>query len=161
MEDPGIFTLPCRFEDSKPFNILANLGSLADGTKSYPVRIAKDVEVHIGRLKLLNDFYVIDMKKDPETPLLVGRGFLATANAVIDCRKSKIAVEEGITSLDGVGTRTPYYARKDFLDCYLPGEWEIARDVEINPFKDVIVIFDKKKLESSLEVSLNDSWRTI
>ncbi|GJV33653.1 putative reverse transcriptase domain-containing protein [Tanacetum coccineum] len=37
------------------------------------------------------------MKKDPETPLLVGRGFLATANAVIDCRMAKIAVGEGIT----------------------------------------------------------------
>nr|GEX73632.1 hypothetical protein [Tanacetum cinerariifolium] len=66
-------------------------------TKSYPVRIVKDVEVHIGKLKLLNDFYVIDMKKDPETPLLVGRGFLATANVVIDCRMAKIAVGEGIT----------------------------------------------------------------
>ncbi|GJV17624.1 hypothetical protein Tco_1362947 [Tanacetum coccineum] len=41
--------------------------------------------------------------------------------------------------LDGVGTQTPYYARKDFLDCHLPREWEIARDDEINPFKDVLV----------------------
>ncbi|GJW02328.1 reverse transcriptase domain-containing protein [Tanacetum coccineum] len=70
---------------------------LVDGTKSYPVGIVKDVEVHIGKLKLLNDFYVIDIKKDPKTPLLVGRGFLATANAVIDCRMAKIAVGEGIT----------------------------------------------------------------
>ncbi|GJW94648.1 MAK10-like protein [Tanacetum coccineum] len=70
---------------------------LADGTKSYPVRIVKDVEVHIEKLKLLNDFYVIDMKKDPKTPLLVGRGFLATANAVIDCRMAKITAGEGIT----------------------------------------------------------------
>ncbi|GJV25188.1 retrovirus-related pol polyprotein from transposon TNT 1-94 [Tanacetum coccineum] len=76
---------------------------MADGTKSYPVGIVKDVEVHIGKLKLLNDFYVIDMKKDPKTPLLVGRGFLATANAVIDCRKAKITVGEGITrSIFGV-----------------------------------------------------------
>ncbi|GJS48146.1 DNA-directed DNA polymerase [Tanacetum coccineum] len=123
MQDPGPFTLPCRLGDSKPFDTLADLGScvniillclfkklnfglleetdhifgLDDGTKSYPVRIVKDVKVHIGKLKLLNDFYVIDMKKDPKTPLLVGRGFLATANAVIDCRKAKIAVGEGIT----------------------------------------------------------------
>ncbi|GKA43740.1 MAK10-like protein [Tanacetum coccineum] len=109
--------------DSKPFDALADLGScvniiplylfkkltirlleetnhifgLADGTKSYPVGIVKDVEVHIGKLKLLNDFYVFDMKKDLETPLLVGRGFLATANAVIDCMMAKIAVGEGIT----------------------------------------------------------------
>ncbi|GJR13234.1 DNA-directed DNA polymerase [Tanacetum coccineum] len=101
--------------NSKPFNTLADLGScvniiplylfkklnvglleeidpifgLADGTKSYPVGIVKDVEVHIGKLKLLNDFYVIDMKKDPETSLLVGTRFLATANAVIDYKKSQ------------------------------------------------------------------------
>ncbi|GJU78883.1 MAK10-like protein [Tanacetum coccineum] len=123
MEDPGLFTLPCRLGDSEPFDTLADLGScvniiplylfkklnielleetdhifrLADGTKSYPIRIVIDVEVHIGKLKLLNDCYVIDMKKNHETPLLVGRGFLATANAVIDCRMAKIAVGEGIT----------------------------------------------------------------
>ncbi|GKB78518.1 MAK10-like protein [Tanacetum coccineum] len=120
-----------------------------DGTKSYPVGIVKDVEVHIRRLKLLNDFYVIDMKKDPETPLLVGRGFLATVNAVIDCRKAKIAVGEGITSSDGIGAQTPYYARKEFMDFHFPKEWEMARDAKINPFKDVLVIFDEKKLGSS------------
>nr|GFB64200.1 hypothetical protein [Tanacetum cinerariifolium] len=58
---------------------------------------AGDVEVYIGKLKLLIDFYVIDMKKDPKTPFLVGRGFLATANTVIDCMMAKIAVGEGIT----------------------------------------------------------------
>ncbi|GJV67684.1 MAK10-like protein [Tanacetum coccineum] len=195
--NPELFTLPCRLGDSKPFDTLANLGScvniiplylfkklnirlleetdhifrLAGGTKSYPVRIIKDIEVHIEKLKLLNDFYVIDIKKGLETPLLVGRGFLATANAVIDCRMPKIMVEEGITrsvfgvkgvdfdeeeapywttlgkgesykpqpSLDGIGAQTPYYARKDFLDCHLPREWEISRDSELNPFKDTLV----------------------
>ncbi|GKA23178.1 MAK10-like protein [Tanacetum coccineum] len=123
IEDPEIFTLPCRLGDSKSFDTLADLGScvniiplylfkklnielleeaenifgLADGTKSYPVGIFKDVEVHKRKLKLLNDFYVLDMKKDPETPLLVGRGFLATANAVIDCWMAKIAVGERTT----------------------------------------------------------------
>ncbi|GJT50429.1 MAK10-like protein, partial [Tanacetum coccineum] len=147
IEDPRLFTLPCRLGESEPFDALGDLGSLADGTKSYPVGIVKDVEVRIGKLKLLYDFYVIDMKKDLETPLLVERGFLATANAVIDCRMAKIAVGEGITresykprpSSDGVGVQTPYYARKDFLDCHLPGEWEIAKDVELNHFKDTLV----------------------
>ncbi|GKA53000.1 retrovirus-related pol polyprotein from transposon TNT 1-94 [Tanacetum coccineum] len=82
--------MPKRMEDLRLF-------TLPYGTKSNPFGIVKDVEVHIGRLKLLNDFYLIDMKKDPKTPLLVGRGFLATANAVIDCRKAKIAIIEGIT----------------------------------------------------------------
>ncbi|GKD10747.1 MAK10-like protein [Tanacetum coccineum] len=171
MEDLGLLTLPCRLGDLKPFDTLADLGScvniiplylfkklnirlleetdhifgLADGTKSYPVGIVKDVEVHTGKLKLLNDFYVIDIKKYPKTPLLVGRGFLATTNVVIDCRNAKITVGEGITrsifrvkEVD-LGLQTPYYARKDFLDCRLPEEWEIARHAEINPFKDVLV----------------------
>nr|GEZ55560.1 hypothetical protein [Tanacetum cinerariifolium] len=42
-------------------------------------------------------------------------------------------------SSNRVGTQIPYYARKDFLDCHLPGDWEIARDAKINPFKDVLV----------------------
>ncbi|GJZ04306.1 MAK10-like protein [Tanacetum coccineum] len=109
--------------DSKPFDTLANLWScvnliplslyeklkirlleetkavlgLANGTKAYPVGIVRDVEVYIGRLKLLEDFYVLDMEKDPTCPLLVGRGFLAIASAIIDCKKSKIAVGEGYT----------------------------------------------------------------
>ncbi|GJR78532.1 ribonuclease H-like domain-containing protein [Tanacetum coccineum] len=170
MEDPGLFTLP------------------SDRTKSYPVGIVKDVEVRLGKLKLLNDFYVINMKKDPETPLLIGKGFLATANAVIDCKMAKIAVGEGITrsvfvvkgvnlgeeeapywttlgkresckprpSLDGVGTRTPYYARKDFLDCHFPEEWEIPRDTELNPFKDVLV-FKRMAYESEFKGTSNST----
>ncbi|GJQ94935.1 RNA-directed DNA polymerase, eukaryota, reverse transcriptase zinc-binding domain protein [Tanacetum coccineum] len=123
IEDPGLLTQPCRLGKAKPFDTLADLGScvniiplylfkklkiglleetdhvfrLADGTKSFPVGIVRDVEVRIRRLKPLNDFYVLDMKKDPKTPLLVGRGFLATKNAVIDYRKAKIAVGKGIT----------------------------------------------------------------
>ncbi|GJY78627.1 hypothetical protein Tco_0484428 [Tanacetum coccineum] len=113
----------------------------------------------------------LHMDKDPTTPLLIGRGFLATANAVIDCRKAKIAVGEGVTrsmfgvkeidlgeeevpywttlekresytprpSTDGIGARPPYYAKKDFTDYHLPSEWEIARDAEFNPFKDVLL----------------------
>ncbi|GJU90632.1 MAK10-like protein [Tanacetum coccineum] len=87
MEDPKLFSLPCRLGDSKHFDTLADVGScmniiplylfkklnirlleetdhifgLADETKTYPVGIVKDLEVLIGKLKLLNDFYVIDM----------------------------------------------------------------------------------------------------
>ncbi|GJY05671.1 MAK10-like protein [Tanacetum coccineum] len=137
-----------------------------DGEVMFTTLIVKDVEIYIGKLKLLNDFYVLDMKKDPETPLLIGRGFLTTANAVIDYRMAKIAVGEGITrsvfdvkgvdlgeeeapywtilgkkesykpqpNTDGIGAKPPYYARKVFIDCHLPREWEISRDAELNPF---------------------------
>ncbi|GKA43069.1 MAK10-like protein [Tanacetum coccineum] len=191
--DPGLFTLPCRLGDSKPFNTLDDLGSciniipfylfkklriglleetdhifgLADGTKSYPVGIVKDVEVHVGKLKLLNDFYILDMKKDPESPLLVGRGFLATANVVIDFRMAKIVIGEGITrsvfSVKGIdlGAKPPYYARKDILDCHLPGEWKISRDTELNPFKDTLVFRRMVEFLGAIPINLKcNMWES-
>ncbi|GJW59168.1 MAK10-like protein [Tanacetum coccineum] len=151
IKDPGLITLPCTLGDSTPFDTLADLGScvnlillylfkklkirlleetdhvfgLADGTKSYPVGIVKNVEVHIGNLKLLEDFYVIDIEKDPTTPLLVGRGFLATASAEIDCKKAKITVREGITrsifrvkEIDLGDEEVPYWTTLGKQDSY-------------------------------------------
>ncbi|GKD68336.1 hypothetical protein Tco_1322426 [Tanacetum coccineum] len=46
------------------------------------------------------------------------------------------------TSMDGIGARPPYYAKKDFTDHHLPKEWEITMDAKLNPFK-VILVFRK------------------
>nr|GEU71427.1 glutathione S-transferase T3-like [Tanacetum cinerariifolium] len=97
MEDLGLFTLPCRLGDLKPFETLADLGSCVNIIllylfKKLNIRLLEETD-HIFRLADGTKSY----PKDPETPLLVGRGFLATANAVIDCKKAKIAVREGIT----------------------------------------------------------------
>ncbi|GKA49378.1 MAK10-like protein [Tanacetum coccineum] len=118
-----------RLGDSKPFDTLADLRScvnllplklfkelkvglleetddvlgLADGTKSYPLGIVRNVEVHVGKLKLFEEFHVVDMERESTCPLLVGRGFLVIANAVIDCKKAKIAVGKRLTrSIFGV-----------------------------------------------------------
>ncbi|GJR03318.1 MAK10-like protein [Tanacetum coccineum] len=108
MKDPGLFTLPYR-------------------TKSYPVGIVKNIEVHIRKLKLLEDFYIIDMEKDPATLLLIGRGFLATTSVVIDCRKAKIAVGEGVTSpifgvkeIDLGDEEVPYWTTLEKRESYTP-----------------------------------------
>nr|GEV62593.1 hypothetical protein [Tanacetum cinerariifolium] len=123
MKDPRLFTLTCRLGDSKPFDTSVDLGScmnliplylfkllnirllektknilgLAVGTKSYLVRSVRNIEVYVEKLKLLEDFYIIHMEKDPTSPLLVGRRFLAFATTVIDCKKAKIAVGKGVT----------------------------------------------------------------
>ncbi|GJZ73457.1 MAK10-like protein [Tanacetum coccineum] len=195
MEYPGLFNIPCRLGDSNPLDTLADLGScvniiplylfkklnirlleetghifgLADETKSYPVGSVKDVEVHIRKLKLLNDFYVIDIKKDPETPFLVGRRFLATANEVIDCEEeapywTTLGKRESYKphpSSDGVGTQILYYVRKDFLNCHFPGECEIARDAEINPFKDVLVFGRMVEFLRAIPINLKSNmWES-
>ncbi|GJV97643.1 hypothetical protein Tco_1549220 [Tanacetum coccineum] len=95
------------------------------------------------------------------------RGFLATANAVIDCRMAKIAIGEGITrsvfSVKGIdlGAKPPYYARKDILDCHLPREWEISRDTEHNPFKDTLVFRRMVEFLGSIPINLKcNMWES-
>ncbi|GKB50697.1 DNA damage-inducible protein 1-like protein [Tanacetum coccineum] len=101
MKDPELFILPCRLGDSNPFDTLADLGScvnliplylfktlniglleetdnilgLADGAKAYPVGIVRNVEIYVGKLKLLEDFYVIHMEKDLHVLYLLEEDF--------------------------------------------------------------------------------------
>ncbi|GJS66524.1 MAK10-like protein [Tanacetum coccineum] len=194
MGDPGLFTLPCRLGDSKPFDTLADLRScvniiplylfknlniglleetdhifgLVDETKSYPVEIVKDVEVHIGKLKLLTDFYVLDMKKDTESPLLVGRGFLATANAVIDCRMTKIAVGERITrsvfSVKGIDLgeeEVPYWTTLRKRESYKPRPITDKIDAELNPFMDTLVFRRMVEFLGAIPINLQcNMWES-
>ncbi|GJY66318.1 hypothetical protein Tco_0468556 [Tanacetum coccineum] len=133
------------------------------------------------------------MEREPTCPLLVWRGFLATANAVIDCEKAKIAVGEGLTILilgvkeldfgddnepywttigkrvsdqprtskDGIGAQPPYYAKRDFSNNHLPREWEIARDAEVNPFKDVLVFRKMVEFLGAIPINLKGNmWES-
>ncbi|GJU83708.1 hypothetical protein Tco_1286073 [Tanacetum coccineum] len=182
IKDSGLFTLLYWIlEETRPC-----LWVRTTGPKVLLVGIVKNVEVHIGKLKLLEDFYIIDMKNDLATPLLVRRGFLATVSIVRDCRKAKIAVGEGVTrsifgekeidpcneeipswttlgkqesytprpSTDGIGARTPYYAKKDFTDYHFPGEWELTRDAELNPFKDILVFRKMVEFLGTIPINL-------
>ncbi|GKE74218.1 hypothetical protein Tco_1536259, partial [Tanacetum coccineum] len=106
------------------------------------------------KIKLLEDFYVIDMEKDPMCPLLVGRGFLATASTVIGGKKSKIAVGEVIT-------RSIFGVKEIGLDNHVPVEWEIVRDAELNLFKDVLVFRKMVEFLGSIPVNFKGNmWES-
>ncbi|GKD73535.1 MAK10-like protein [Tanacetum coccineum] len=175
MKDPGLFILPCRLGDSKPFDTLADLGSCVNliplnlfkklklgllKVTEDVLGIVKNVEVHVGKLRLFEDFHVVGTEREPTCPLLVGRGFLATANTVIDCKKSKIVVGEGLNrsifgvrELDLGEENVPYWTTIDFQDNHSPREWEISRDVEVNPFKDILVF--RKMIEFLRAIPIN------
>ncbi|GJZ34933.1 hypothetical protein Tco_0580750 [Tanacetum coccineum] len=64
-------------------------------------------------------------------------------------------------SSDGVGTQILYYVRKDFLNCHFPGECEIARDAEINPFKDVLVFGRMVEFLRAIPINLKSNmWES-
>ncbi|GJV57038.1 MAK10-like protein [Tanacetum coccineum] len=128
---------------------------LADGTKSYPVGIVKNVEVHIEKLKLLEDFYVVDMEKDPATLLLVGKGFLATANAVIDYKKAKITVGEGVTrsifrvkEINLGDEEIPYWTTLGKIESYEPRPNDEKRILSLNKY--ILLMMKQARLKGCL-----------
>ncbi|GJS09538.1 hypothetical protein Tco_0366334 [Tanacetum coccineum] len=89
------------------------------------------------------------MEKDPTCPLLVGRGSIVTASVVIDCKNSKIEVGKEL-----LGAQPLNYIEKDFMDNHVPEEWDIARDVDLNPFKDVLVFRKMVEFQGTIPINL-------
>nr|GEV36741.1 reverse transcriptase domain-containing protein [Tanacetum cinerariifolium] len=111
--DPKIFLIPCNFNKTFSCNALADLGAsinlmphslyaklsletlkptkmsvrLADRSFQYPVGIAKNMLVEVGKFTFPVDFVILEMEEDSKVPLILGRPFLYTADAVI---RSKI-----------------------------------------------------------------------
>ncbi|GJZ41022.1 reverse transcriptase domain-containing protein [Tanacetum coccineum] len=109
--DPGKFLIPCEFPGMDECLALADLGAsinlmpfsvweklslpaltptcmtleLADRSISKPMGIAKDISVKVGVFHFPADFVVVDFEPDPRVPLILGRCFLKTGRALIDC----------------------------------------------------------------------------
>ncbi|KAJ9567020.1 hypothetical protein OSB04_002986 [Centaurea solstitialis] len=133
--DPGSFIIPCYFGKSVSCKALADLGAsinlmplsfyqklgledlkstrmtiqLADRSIKYPVGIAEDVIVRVGKFDFPTDFVILDIKDEVKVPLILGRPFLNTASAVIHVAERELSLgigEDRITlSLDRVLAR--------------------------------------------------------
>ena len=68
---------------------------LADRSIIYPYGILEDVPVKVGDYYVPGDFIILEMKKDRQIPVILGRPFLATAGAIIDVKRGKILLEIG------------------------------------------------------------------
>ncbi|GJX74656.1 reverse transcriptase domain-containing protein [Tanacetum coccineum] len=55
---------------------------LADRSFQYPVGIAENMLVEVGKFTFLSDFVILEMEEDNKVPLILGRPFLHTADAV-------------------------------------------------------------------------------
>ncbi|GJY38733.1 hypothetical protein Tco_0425097 [Tanacetum coccineum] len=117
-KDPGSFTLPCYlnnvyFEKAlddlgasvsvMPLSTYLNLGlgklahtkltvELADMMVKHPKGIAKNILVGIGKFVFHVDFIILDMPKDVNVPLILGRPFLSTAHAKVNVFQRKITL---------------------------------------------------------------------
>ncbi|XP_010244714.1 PREDICTED: uncharacterized protein LOC104588472 [Nelumbo nucifera] len=65
---------------------------LANRSIKYPRGIVEDVLVKVGNFIIPTDFIMLDMEEDRSMPLILGRPFLATGNALIDVQKGQLTL---------------------------------------------------------------------
>nr|GEW17558.1 reverse transcriptase domain-containing protein [Tanacetum cinerariifolium] len=73
---------------------------LADQFITHPKGVAEEVFVKVGKFHFLTDFVVVDFEADPRVPLILGRTFLRTGNALIDVYREEITLrvnDEAVT----------------------------------------------------------------
>nr|GEY83479.1 hypothetical protein [Tanacetum cinerariifolium] len=89
-----------------PLSTYSNLGlgdlthtrltiELADRTVKHLRGIAENVLVRFGKFILPIDIVILDIPKDDDVPLILGRTFLSTAHGKIDVFKIKITLRDG------------------------------------------------------------------
>src|SRR3954463_8201787 len=114
--DPGIPTIPCSIKNNYVRTALCDLGArvtvmpfslykrlcleklipidislqMAHKSTAVPIVICEDVPVEVANCLILIDFVVLDMHEDGSMSIILGRPFLNTACAIIDCNKGKV-----------------------------------------------------------------------
>ncbi|GJU84648.1 reverse transcriptase domain-containing protein [Tanacetum coccineum] len=107
--DPGSFLIPCTLAGSVEYLALADLGAsinlmpyslyvslfenslkltrmsvhLANHTYKYPMGVAENMLVQVGKFIFLIDFVILQMEEDDKVPLILERPFLHIVDAII------------------------------------------------------------------------------
>ncbi|CAM8924232.1 unnamed protein product [Rhodiola kirilowii] len=68
---------------------------LADRSSRVPNGVLRDVPIKVGKFFIPVDFYVLDMDSEQEMPVILGRPFLNTVEAVIKCGEGSIELKIG------------------------------------------------------------------
>jgi hypothetical protein len=63
---------------------------MADKSSAIPIGVCEDVPIVVANVTILTDFVILDMPEDDNMSIILGRPFLNTTGAVIDCNKSKV-----------------------------------------------------------------------
>ncbi|GJX31174.1 reverse transcriptase domain-containing protein [Tanacetum coccineum] len=119
--DPRSFLIPCNFNKAFFCNALADLGAsinlmpyslyaklslitlkptkmsvrLADRSFQYTVGIAENMLVEVGKFTSPVDFVILEMEEDSKIPLILGRPFLHTTDAVIRVKQKQLILGVG------------------------------------------------------------------
>ncbi|GJR08438.1 reverse transcriptase domain-containing protein [Tanacetum coccineum] len=69
---------------------------LADRSFQYPIRIAKNMLVEVGKFTFPVDFVILEIEEDSKVSLILGRHFLHTADAIIQVIQKQLNLGVGM-----------------------------------------------------------------
>ncbi|GKA16985.1 reverse transcriptase domain-containing protein [Tanacetum coccineum] len=81
IRDPGSFLIPCNFNKTFSCNALDDL--------------AKNMLIEVGKFTFPADFIILEMEEDRKVPLILGRPFIHTADAVIRVKQKQLNLRVG------------------------------------------------------------------
>ncbi|XP_021719425.1 uncharacterized protein LOC110687113 [Chenopodium quinoa] len=198
LHDPGSFTIPCTINEKffdrvlcdlgasvnlMPYSLYESLGlqglrpspislQLADRTSRLPKGVVEDVLVKVGELVFPVDFVVMDMKEDHKIPIIFGRPFLATSQALIDVPKGQVTIraqdkqvmfklfDEHNSIFDG-GTCLRIDATKPLVDKYVFDRMFVRSKDKIPPddvFGHMKVSSDTRQVNYKMKESLGSRY---
>ncbi|XP_074306274.1 uncharacterized protein LOC141641514 [Silene latifolia] len=121
LQDPGSFSILCTVGNVSIKRALCDLGAsfsilplpiakkvglhdmiptsmtlqLADRSVQRPMGVIEDVPVKVGDFYIPADFIVLDIPEDQQTPIILGRPFLATGDVKISFKEGKLTFKVG------------------------------------------------------------------
>ena len=66
---------------------------MADKSTKKPIGVAEDVLLRLDGHVIPTNFIILDMPEDEKLSIILGRPFLNTAGAALDCAKGKVTLE--------------------------------------------------------------------
>ncbi|GJX42835.1 reverse transcriptase domain-containing protein [Tanacetum coccineum] len=146
--DPGSFLIPCKLANSVEYLALADLGAsinlmpyslyaalsgttlkptrmsirLANHTYQYPMGVAENMLVQVGKFMFPVDFVILQMEEDDKVPLILRRPFLHIADAIIRVKNKELnlRIEED---------RATFHIDKAMQHSYVNGDTCFRMDV--------------------------------
>nr|GEW87921.1 reverse transcriptase domain-containing protein [Tanacetum cinerariifolium] len=170
--DPRSFLIPCNFNKAFSCNALADLGDsinlmpyslyaklsletlkptkisvrLADRSFQYPIRITENMLVEVGKFTFPADFVILEMEEDNKVPLILGRPFLHTADAVIRVKQKQLNLRVGTE-------RMIFHIDSAMKHSYSNDDICFSIDVIDEILEEDLMVFSTKEVKSSIPLT--------
>nr|GEX17487.1 reverse transcriptase domain-containing protein [Tanacetum cinerariifolium] len=123
----------------------------ADRSFQYPVRVAENMLVEVGKFTFPADFVNLEMEEDRKVLLILGRPFLHTADAVIRVKRKQLNLGQNPPSHRRIPSRRRnIFEFDEFMEMTADENSESESDTNEPPFEKITINIDYK-IKTSLE----------